>query len=76
MAQLTREVIETLVAEAEMDMVDAIIHNEQLHYQQLKETRSWLLNLLNQPSRMTSTSNDSSRTLRSTNGSIEESENE
>lgn len=44
-ARLPRKVVEALVAEAEIEMVDAIIHNEQLRYQQLKETREWLLSL-------------------------------
>jgi hypothetical protein len=47
--KLPRDTVESLVAEAEIEMIDAIIHNEQLRYEQLKETRTWLLNLLPTP---------------------------
>lgn len=43
MARLPREVVETLVAEAEVEIIDAIIHNEPYRRDQMKELRAWLL---------------------------------
>lgn len=68
-ARLPRETVETLVMEAEKEMIDAIIHNEQTRYQQFKETREWLLTSLPTPSKTTRPSPATSRTSRSSNES-------
>lgn len=44
--KLPRSTIELLITEAEIEMIDAIIHNEQTRLSKLKETHEWLSNLL------------------------------